>query len=274
MELLSLLSRVPAVIWSALLASALTLTGVMLSNRSNTRRLLTQLEYDATQKAKDRMATLHREVYLKLAEEMARASSFLGKISQLDPVKENIADGLAELFAVGAKAQLIAQPETSQLVTELTGRYGEIVMRLLGAVSPVHDFSTKIRIASEHIEKNHAEANRALAEMRQMNESGNPDPSRFQALHRSIDGSMKMADHFSTQRDEFWIGHMAANRDFNIALLEQMRTVGPLQAKTMAALRTELGLPSEAGDYQARIDENWQRMDALLKETMSKIAEG
>lgn len=274
MEFLTQLERVPAVIWSALLASALTLTGVMLSSRSNTKRLLTQLEHDAHQKAKDRMATLQREVYLKLAEEMARASSFLGKISQLDPVKENIADGLSELFAVGAKAQLIAQPETSRLITQLTARYGEMVVRLLGAVSPVHDFSINIRLASEHLEKSQAEANRALAEMRQMNESGNLYPERFEALQRSIEHSMNMVDDLSSQRDGFWSGHIAANRDFNVALFEQMRNVGPLQAQTMAALRTELGLPSEAGEYQARIDENWQHMDALLKETMSKIAEG
>lgn len=274
MEFFSLLERVPAVIWSAVLASGLTLTGVMLSNRSNTKRLLTQLEHDATQKAKDRMATLHREVYLRLAEEMAQASSFLGKISQLDPAKENIADGLAELFATGAKAQLIAQPDTSRLITELTARYGEMVMRLLGAVSPVHDFGIKIRISSEHLEKAQSEVNRALAEMREMNESGNPNPARFEALQRSIEHSMRMVDDLATQRDGFWSGHIAATRDFNIALLEQMRTVGPLQAQTMAALRSELGLSSEAEAYEARIDENWRRMDALLKETMDKIADG
>lgn len=273
MEIFSLLERVPAIIWSALLASGLTLTGVMLSNRSNTKRLLTQLEHDATQKAKDRMATLHREVYLRLAEEMARASSFLGKISQLDPANENIADGLAELFAAGAKAQLIAQPETSRLITELTARYGEMVMRLLGAVSPVHDFSIRIRISTEHLERAQSEVNRALSEMREMNESGNPNAARFEALQRSIEHSMQMVDDFAAQRDGFWSGHIAANREFNIALLEQMRNVGPLQAQTMAALRSELGLSSEAGEYQARIDENWQRMDALLKETMDKIAD-
>lgn len=274
MEFVSLLGIVPAVIWSALLASFLTLTGVMLSNRSNTKRLLTQLEHDASQKAKDRMATLHREVYLKLAEEMARASSFLGEISQLDPAKKNIADGLSELFAVGAKAQLIAQPETSKLITELTTRYGEMVMRLLAAVSPVHDFNLKIRLSSEQIDKNHAEANRALAEMRQMNESGRPDPARFEALQRTIDHSMKMADDLSGKRDEYWKGHIAASREFNVALLGQMRDVGPLQAHTMAALRKELGLHADTSEYQRRIDEGWQRMDALLRETMDRIAEG
>ena len=246
----------------------------MLSNRSNTKRLIKQLEHDASQKSKDRMATLHRDVYLKLAEEMARSGSFLGRLSQLDPTKENIADGLSELFSVGAKAQLIAQPDTSRLVTELTAQYGEMVMRLLGAVSPVHDFSIKIRLASEHLEKSQVEANRALAEMRQMNESGNPDPARFHALQRSIDSSMQQADSYAKQRDTFWQGHIAASRDFNLAMLEEMRKVGPLQARTMAALRNELGLQSDAGDYERQIDENWQRMDAQLRQAMERIVEG
>ena len=273
MEIVSLLEKVPAVVWSAILASALTLAGVMLSNRSNTKRLLTQLEHDAGQKAKDRMATLHRDVYLKLAEEMARASSFVGKISQVDPVKENVAEGLSELFAVGAKAQLIAEAGTSRLITELTTGYGEMVIRLLGAVTPVHDFNMDIRIASQHIEKSLAEANRAIDEMRQMNESGRLEADRFEALQRSIDHSMAMADDFSARRDEYWKGQISANKSFVLAMLGEMRKIGPLQARAMAALRRELGLSSDEDDCEKQVDEDWQRMDALLRATIDKIDE-
>lgn len=274
LELLAYLERVPAIIWSALLASALTLTGVMLSNRSNTKRLITQLEHDASQKTKDRMATLHREVYLKLAEEMARASSFLGRLSQIDPAKENIASGLSELFAVGAKAQLIAQPETSKLVAELTAQYGEVVMRLLGEISPIQRLNTKIRSTSELLEHSHAEANRALAEMKRINESGISDPVRIDALSRSIDNSMQAADRLSDEREQHWDAHEEALRNFNIALLDQLHTIGPLQARVMTAIRAELGLGSGGIDPQKAVDESWRRMDALLRETMGRIAQG
>ena len=58
--LLSFLSSIPAVVWSGLIASFLTLGGVLISNRSNTNRLLLQLQHDATEKTKERTAALRR----------------------------------------------------------------------------------------------------------------------------------------------------------------------------------------------------------------------
>jgi hypothetical protein len=64
MEILSLLKSIPDTVWAALTASALTLGGVFLSNRSSTKRLKLQLEHDAQEKDKDRKNDMRRSVYL------------------------------------------------------------------------------------------------------------------------------------------------------------------------------------------------------------------
>src|SRR3546814_3446523 len=185
MQIPCLLTQIPNVVWASLLASGLTLLGVMLSNWSNTKRLIKQLSHDSNEKERDRINALRKDVYLRAAEEAAKVSSYLGKIPQLDPSKENIADGLSEFFGVAAKLQLVSQPETSNLAGELVTRYGEILMILLAKASPVHDLNTDIRIASDFYDRNQAEVARALAEMTQLNESGEKNPARFAALDRS-----------------------------------------------------------------------------------------
>lgn len=75
------LKSVPDVIWSGLLASFLTLGGVLLSNRGYTQRLRLQLDHDAAEKTKERTAILRRETYLRAAEELVRVNAYLASPS-------------------------------------------------------------------------------------------------------------------------------------------------------------------------------------------------
>jgi hypothetical protein len=87
MHIIDFLARVPDVIWSGLIASVVTLSGVMISNRSNTKRLIRQLAHDSQEKHKERFASMRRDVYLKAAEELAKVSSFFGRLPQIDPTE-------------------------------------------------------------------------------------------------------------------------------------------------------------------------------------------
>jgi hypothetical protein len=186
MSFLCYFSRIPDVVWSGILASLLTLTGVMLSNWSNTKRLVKQLDHDSSEKAKDRFNSMRRDVYLKAAEEIAKVNSYLGGIPQLDPTKINIGDGLADFLAASAKLQLVAQPETSRLAGDLTTRYGEIFMSLLFKAMPVHSANSDIKILGDFYDRNQAEVTRVLAEMTQLNESGQPNPERLLRCLRAV----------------------------------------------------------------------------------------
>src|SRR3546814_14469727 len=116
----------------------------MLSNWSNTKRLIKQLSHDSSEKERDRINALRKDVYLRAAEEAAKVSSYLGKIPQLDPSKENIADGLSALFGVAANLHLVSQPEPSTIAGELVTLSGEILMFHLSKASPLHALTTNI----------------------------------------------------------------------------------------------------------------------------------
>lgn len=274
MQIPCFLTKVPDVVWSGLLASGLTLLGVMLSNWSNNRRLVKQLSHDSIEKERDRINALRKDVYLKAAEELAKVGGYLGKIPQLDPTKENISDGLSEFFGIAAKLQLISQPETSDLVGELVTRYGEILMGLLAKASPVHDLNTDIRIAGDFYDRNQAEAARALAEMKHLNESGGSDPARFTALERSFKIAQEAANHFQNERSEAYAKHAIAIREYMIFMLKEIRSVAPLQMKISAAIRGELNLTTDMASYEARLQENLERLDKALQGLLAHLEEG
>lgn len=274
MQILYYLTKIPDVVWSGLLASALTLAGVMLSNWSNTKRLVKQLSHDSEEKAKDRINSLRKDVYLKAAEEMAKANGYLGKITQIDPTKENVGDGLSEFFAASAKLQLVCQPNTAQLAGELVTRYGEILLGLIAKASPVHSLKTTIRTADDFYDRNQAEVTRILAEMTQLNESGQPNPIRFAALERSYESAQRAANHFAEQRSKAYEQHDVAMREYLIELLSQIRSVGTLQVQLTAAIRSELSLATNLAEYEARLQVNSERMDRSLQDLLATLGEG
>lgn len=68
MEIVNYFKGVPDVIWSGVIGALVALAGVMLSNKGNSKRLNSQLQHDATEKTKERINTLRREVYLQAVE--------------------------------------------------------------------------------------------------------------------------------------------------------------------------------------------------------------
>lgn len=274
MLLLDFLKQVPNVVWSGVIASVITLTGVMLSNRSNTKRLLHQLSHDAREKEKERSAAMRRDVYLKATEEMAKIGIHFGRLPQLDPLKDKLDEGLGEFLSASAKVQLVSDPETARLVGELTTRYGEIFLTLIAKVQPVHSLKMDVDIANTFYEKNQAEVHRTLSEMTQINESGSPNPVKFEALQRSFENAQSLATEYAHERQDFYKRHNAEQKSFTIALMKEMRTVGQLQVLVTAAIRRELNLETDISDYEARLQDNWKRMDNKISQLLEQLEEG
>lgn len=163
-ELVDLLRSIPDVVWSGVIASTVTLTGVVVLDRSNTARLKIQLQHDAQENAKEHTATLRREVYLSAAEELTRANSYLAGLSQTDLSKTNAADGLKDFFAAAAKLQLVAEPKTAMLVNQLVASYGELALQLMVRLLPLQKARSDIAISDDFYNKFQGELTRVLGQ--------------------------------------------------------------------------------------------------------------
>jgi hypothetical protein len=267
------LKSIPDVIWSGLIASALTLSGVIISNRSNTNRLMIQLKHDANEKAKDRTAILRREVYLNAVEEMVKANAHLSCLPQLDLTKINIADGLQGFFSTTARLQLIAEPKTALLVSTLTADYSELLFNLMILLMPASQAKSDIHIAENLYSSEQSEVTRILAEMSKLNESGHPDPHAFHALETSAKFHQSQAANYANQRSDAWNRFNHNNFIFQKSLLTELRNIGSKQIPVMIEIRRDLGLTGDLAEIENQMKEQWDRMEKRFDSLIASLIE-
>ena len=83
------------------------------------------------------------------AEEIVKVSAYLASLPQIDLAKTNSGEGLTGFGVAMAKLQLIAEPETVGLISELSSKYGELYFKLLVKVQPIYSLQTDIDIADD-----------------------------------------------------------------------------------------------------------------------------
>ncbi len=269
--IVELLKSIPDVVWSGLIASIITLSGVFLSNIGNTKRLKLQLTHDAFEKAKERTANLRREVYLRTVEELVKANSHLSSLPQLDITKTNLADGLQGFFTAAARLQLVAEPKTSLLVCQLSADYGDLIFKLMTDLVPVIKAKKDIEIADEFYTKTQSEITRVLAEQRKINEFGNPNPIVFDALQSSFKHEQELAAKFSNERNEGWKCFNEFNIIFQKNLLIELRKISLEQIPVMIEIRRDLGLTGDLSEIEALMKQQWSRMEANFEALISAL---
>lgn len=270
-SLVSLLESIPAIAWSGIIGALIALSGVLLSNRGNTSRLLVQLQHDATEKAKERTAALRREVYLRAIEELVKTNSHLATLPSLDPTKVNLGDGLQGFFSAAARLQLVAEPNTALIVNRLVGEYGELLVELLALAQPAHTARSDIQLADHHYTLAQAEVSRILGEMTKLNESGKPDPAAFSALQSSFDFQQGQSGKFAKDRDAAWARFNAANITFQRALLAKLRDLASQQIPVMVELRRDLGLGGELDSLEGQTHLQIQRMEERVNALIARL---
>jgi hypothetical protein len=266
--IITFLHSIPDVVWSGIVASFLTLSGVLISNWDNTRRLKRQLQHDSDEKAKERTAALRREVYLNAAEELTKASSHLGSLSRIDLTKADPSEGLKDFFGAAAKLQLVAEPKTALLVNQLVGAYGELVIKLIAALMPLQLARADIDLNNGFYEKSQAEIDRILAEMTRFNETVQKDQSVFLALQNSYKFRESQAAEYARLRAAGLILYNRLTITFNRTLLTDLRHLLELQIPVFIEIRRDLGLIGELDVFRTQMRAQWEKIskqfDAVL----------
>jgi hypothetical protein len=274
--LVDLLLSIPDVVWSgvvaAVLTSVLTLSAVLISNRSNTNRLRIQLEHDAAEKAKERTATLRREVYLRAVEELTKANSYLASLPQADLQKTNAAEGLQGFFVAAAKLQLVAEPKTALLVNQLVSAYAELLLRLLARIMPLQKARTDISISDDLYNQAQGQVTRVLAEMAKFTEAAHVDNHVFGALQRAFESYQGQAQKYATDRGVAWDEFNRLNIEFCRQLLTDLRVVGELLIPVQVEIRRDLDLISDLAAFREQMQNQWNRMADQL-ETLLRVLE-
>lgn len=126
----NLLQQIPHIVWAAIIASLLTLSGVLLTNWDNRKRLTAQLTHDSIQRDREREMAIRRDVYLAAAEAVAEAQERLGRIASMELQELGEKFSGTSLSPSINKIQLIASEKTVKAVSAFTQKYSESIMEL------------------------------------------------------------------------------------------------------------------------------------------------
>lgn len=262
---------IPDVIWSGIIASFLTLSGVLISNRSNTTRLKTQLTHDREEKVKERTLSLRRDVYLKATEELVKLNAFLASLPQQDMAKGNLGEGFVGFQTASARLQLVAEPQTTLLAMRLSATYGELLLDLIQHLMVLAKAKADIQIADDLYTKANNEVQRILSTMTQHNETGKPDQQAFEALQRSFAFSQEQASKFAANRSAGWAAFNQGNIAFMRHLFSRIREIAPQQMKLMVEIRRDLSLNGDLSEVEAEMQKQLDRMTEKLSQFLQSM---
>jgi len=266
------LFSLPTVIWSGIIAALVSLGGVVLSNKASVNRLKEQLQHDAREKHRDRLASLRKDVYLALVAEVNKANGYLGSLANKDPTEGDFGGPLQSAIAKLAEVQLVGSRESSAAAAELSSLYGEAFLRLTGTAKPIYEAKIDIKISDELYQQNFTQGQRVLAEITAENESGAPNQARLASLFKSFDNYREKYLSHSDDRNIAWKKYNSQQQHFAIAVLEEIRKLGPVSIKLTCAVRDEVGLHTDASELKRRLEKNNERASYAIDELLRKLS--
>ena len=273
MSFLAFLKSIPDVVWSGVIASSLTLGGVLLANRSSTARLRIQLEHESSEKAKQRRAELRKDVYLSAAAASVKANAYLAALPNTDLSKPDALTPMQDFFAAAAKLQMVADTQTALQASQLVGTYGQLLLKVMQLARPIQNAKIAAQSSKQTYDEARAEIKRILAAMTALNESGKQDPEQFAGLGRSFEfQSERAAKHAAAQQtslDRATSLHLGFLREF----LPSIKVIGLKTMTLSLEIRREFDVDSDSVAMEAELRAQWQRMDESVDSLLSSLSE-
>jgi hypothetical protein len=132
--IVSRLSRIPDVVWAAVIASGLTYIGVILTNRGNRKCLLLQLNHATRQEDKKREMQIRKDTYIESAEAIAESIQDIQLLPTRIANSTNIEIGTKLLPAL-AKIHMVGTLETIRETSIFMEKFNQITLPIVPEIS-------------------------------------------------------------------------------------------------------------------------------------------
>lgn len=266
------IESVPNVIWSGVIASVITLIGVLVSNRGNTKRLHQQHEHEAQQKTKERITNIRREVYMAAVSDMSAAMAHLGTIPNLDPRKDNLTAPLVTLNTTAGKCQLISEQNTSRLFGDVMKQINQLTMRMVVKAQPMFDEKLEAEYQQTLRDAAKERFDAIIADQKRLLEPGNFDEQRLNFLSAHRDKAAEEIQSHGKLMMEALDRRLALQKEFTRDILLESEPIVLAQIPLIAALRSELELQTDIRELTARMTGGLKDMQETYRQTIDSMS--
>jgi hypothetical protein len=265
------LSEISDVIWAAVIASGLTLSGVTLSNRANRKCLLMQLNHAAEEKNKERELQIRKDVYMEAAEAVAESI----KDIQLLPNRIIHTDNLEvcnKLLQALAKVHMVGTLDTVKNTTQFMEKFNQSTLPIIPEI-------TKFAILKQELAGLNNVSNIKISSMKEINrnfeqmDSSSKQTPGILEVYKNTFQSMKTEhdttiDSIMTKEGEL--------KSLHTKLLTMcLKASIYLQKESLyviLSIRKELNLEIDSTEYLSRMEEMFKKSESsLTQENIEKL---
>lgn len=248
------MSTWPDTLVGVVIGSVFTLTGVVLTNRTNLKNLRLHLDHDREQKAKERALSMRRDVYLSVAEALAAAMNTVIRYGDLSLDQATLmADYRAKSDQI-AKVHVIATEATALRFVAFMRELGAVFVKLSIQRAPLLTTRARMQSLLEQMHRHNAARDHYLEIMKQFNVDGTMDDRRMGVLDKGFkfeqDGALKSASDHDTLLEELRPQHLAFAE---LCQLENAR-LSKMLLPVIESVRSELEQPIDVALYAKVFD--------------------
>jgi hypothetical protein len=247
--------------------------GAFLNNWGSTKRLNLQLNHDANERKKERLAILRRELFLKAAAANSQMIGLLSNFPKADLDNFDSDSRVRELLSVCAQLQLIVRVDTARIISDFGTACTELVMKLTPKIVPMKTLAFEIKFLNSRYDEVTAETKRVLAAMAHHNEIGVKDRDAFDRLNRAFSNSQEISQKIVDDRGNAENKLLALQREYAKNLFKELKHVNELEIKVLVALRNELEVEGGVSDFTEMANNQLMRIMKAYDEFEQKIYE-
>ncbi|MEM6190012.1 chromosome partitioning protein ParA [Shewanella scandinavica] len=255
------ISKVPNVIWSAIIASCLTFFGVYLTNKGNAKRQASVLLHEKEKFQFEQKLALKKEVFLNVASSFADVLGVIPRLMNLDMSEKDINKNIEGHSGIVAKSYLAAKEESVADILNYSAEIAESLLILMKERAILLEHKKAIEIYQSTIATANAEKNRILLMMKEFNFQGRKDPNTFDYLSKSYETQENIVVSSTTamEKQKAILGPLNINYARQ-CIKEHGRLLSLLPPMTIA-LRKELDNDGDSDVFVTALNNNISRMN-------------
>ncbi len=268
-EISIILEKIPHVVWSAVIASLLTIFGVWLTNRGSANRQMDLINHEKEKFLLQQSMILKKEVFLEMAKSFANVLDVIVNLINLDFSNNDIRDKMNNHGGYVAKSYLVANENSLVEILNYSSEVSQTYIELSKERAILLDYKEAVEIYQNTIDSNNLEKDRILSMLKEFNIYGKVDKGTFDYLYKDFELRIKVIEEFTLKIEEIENILKPLHLSFIKKCLEEHSKLVTLISPMTIEIRKELNNNQDSKIFVDALNLNNTKMQKSFKSLLS-----
>lgn len=208
---------------------------------------------------------------MEAAEALTKAQNMIANFTNLNASEETITAEFSSETGKIARVQIVGSGETVKAVTTIMSSIGAATLSLMLGRSPLMQRKNLIEIKEKQRDKSHAEVERYISIMKNLNLQGNTDKGLWNTINRSIDYENGQIDNYSKELESLWEIQNREHLEYAQKGMNTFFEVSALLPDAVLAVRKELDLEISPSEYLEIYNKNLEVGKKVFSQFLQQV---